>query len=90
MCLTPCAEFAMLHTTADAETFRAAHVRQGGRLDPDADAARFWMVSDILDFLRDLAHILVSLASSRLDLSIEVVRRRLEDLLALRLAEPSG
>lgn len=81
-----CSDFAMLHTTADVETFRAAYLREGGRLDPDPDAARFWMVSDILGFLPDPAHILAAVASSRPDLSAGVVRRGLEDLLALTLA----
>jgi len=47
-----CSDFAMLHTTADGEAFRRAYLEQGGRLDPDPDAARFWIVSDILGFLR--------------------------------------
>jgi aminoglycoside phosphotransferase (APT) family kinase protein len=81
-----CSDFAMLHTTADAETFRAAYLRQGGRLDPDPDASRFWVVSDILGFLPDPAHILVAVASSRPDLSPGVVRQGLEDLLAVTLA----
>jgi aminoglycoside phosphotransferase (APT) family kinase protein len=81
-----CSDFAMLHTTADAETFRAAYVRLGGRLDKDADAARFWVVSDILGFLPDPAHILVAVARSRPDLSADLVRQGLEDLLALTLA----
>jgi hypothetical protein len=50
-----CSDFAMLHTTADAETFRTAYVRQGGRLNPDPGAARFWAISDILGFLPDPA-----------------------------------
>ena len=64
-----CSDFAMLHTTADVEAFRAAYVRQGGQLDPDPDAARFWVVSDILGFLPEPAHILDAVASSRPDLS---------------------
>jgi aminoglycoside phosphotransferase (APT) family kinase protein len=81
-----CSDFAMLHTTADAEAFRTAYLRQGGRLDPHADAARFWVVSDILGFLPDPAHILAAVARSRPDLSAAVVRQGLEDLLALTLA----
>ncbi len=81
-----CSDFAMLHTTADAETFRTAYLRQGGRLDRDRDANRFWAVSDILGFLPDPAHILAAVASSRPDLSPDAVRYGLEDLLALRLA----
>jgi Phosphotransferase enzyme family len=81
-----CSDFAMLHTTADAETFRAAYLEQGGRLDPDPEAARFWVVSDILGFLPDPAHILVALRSTRPDLSADTVRRGLEDLLATTLA----
>jgi aminoglycoside phosphotransferase (APT) family kinase protein len=80
-----CSDFAMLHTTAEAEAFRAAYVRQGGRLDPDPDAARFWMISDIIGFLPDPAHILSAVASGRPDLSADAVRRGLEDLLALTL-----
>jgi hypothetical protein len=81
-----CSDFAMLHTTADAETFRTAYLRQGGQLDQDRDASRFWAVSDILGFLPDPAHILAAVASSRPDLSPDAVRNGLEDLLALRLA----
>lgn len=80
-----CSDFAMLHTTADAEAFRAAYVRQGGQLDPDTDAARFWMISDIIGFLPDPAHILVAVAAGRPELSADAVRRGLEDLLALTL-----
>lgn len=75
------ADFAMLHTTADAETFRAAYVREGGRLDPDPDAARFWVVADILGFLPDPAHILASVGGNRPDLTPGDIRRGLEDLL---------
>jgi aminoglycoside phosphotransferase (APT) family kinase protein len=80
-----CSDFAMLHTTADIETFHAAYLRLGGRLDPDPDAARFWVVSDILGFLPDPAHILAAVGSSRPDLSPGILRRGLEDLLALTL-----
>ena len=80
-----CSDFAMLHTTADVETFRAAYVRQGGQLDPDPDAARFWVVSDILGFLPDPAHILAAVATNRPDLTPGTIRRGLEDLLALTL-----
>ena len=81
-----CADFAMLHTTADAEAFRAEYVRHGGRLDRDPTAARFWVVSDILGFLPDPAHILPGTAHSRPDLSPATVRQGLEDLLALTLS----
>lgn len=80
-----CADFAMLHTTADAERFRAAYLQHGGRLDPDPDAARFWIVSDILGFLPDPAHILAGMAGARPDLTPDAVRHGLEDLLALTL-----
>jgi len=81
-----CSDFAMLHTIADAETFRAAYLQQGGRLDPDPDAGRFWAVSDILGFLPDPAHILAAVGSSRPDLTPDAVRHGLEALLALTLA----
>jgi hypothetical protein len=61
-------------------------LRQGGQLDRDRDASRFWAVSDVLGFLPDPAHILAAVASSRPDLSPDAVRHGLEDLLALRLA----
>jgi aminoglycoside phosphotransferase (APT) family kinase protein len=80
-----CSDFAMLHSTADAELFRAAYLRQGGRLDPDPLAARFWAVSDILGFLPDPAHILAAVSASRPDLTPEAVRQGLEDLLAVTL-----
>jgi aminoglycoside phosphotransferase (APT) family kinase protein len=78
-----CSDFAMLHTTADAETFRAAYVAQGGRL--DSEAAQFWAVTDILGFLPDPAHILAAVGGNRPDLCARAVRRGLEDLLALTL-----
>jgi aminoglycoside phosphotransferase (APT) family kinase protein len=81
-----CSDFAMLHTIADAEAFRAAYVRQGGRLDPDPDAARFWAISDILGFLPDPAHILAAVTTSRPDLTPDGVRQGLENLLALTLS----
>lgn len=76
-----CSDFAMVHTTGDAASFRAAYVRQGGRLDPDPAAARFWAVSDILGFLPDPAHILTSVSTRRPDLTPAGVRHGLEDLL---------
>lgn len=78
-----CSDIAMLHTTADVEPFRAKYVEQGGRLDPDPDASRFWIVSDIFGFLPDPAHILAAVAGSRPDLNPGIIRRGLEDLLAL-------
>ncbi len=81
-----CADFAMLHTMADVEHFRAAYRGHGGRLDPDPEAARFWLISDILGFLPDPAHILPGLASSRPDITADGVRHGLEDLLARTLA----
>ncbi len=81
-----CADFAMLHSTADAQAFRAAYVQEGGRLDPDPDAARFWVISDILGFLPNPAHILAAVSAGRPDLSPDDVRHGLEDLLASTLA----
>jgi len=81
-----CSDFAMMHTTADAEAFRAAYVQQGGRLDPDPDAARYWAVGDILGFLPDPAHILTAVAMNRPDLSADAVRHGLEDRLAATLS----
>jgi aminoglycoside phosphotransferase (APT) family kinase protein len=78
------ADFAMLHAISDAEHFRAAYVQQGGRLDPDT--ARFWVVSDILGFLPDPAHILPAMVAARPDLSADGIRYGLEDLLAQTLS----
>jgi aminoglycoside phosphotransferase (APT) family kinase protein len=80
-----CSDFAMLHTTTDGEGFRSAYVQQGGRLDPDPDAGRFWQVSDIVGFLPDPAHILVAVTPDRPDLSADDVRHGLEYLLARTL-----
>ncbi len=79
-----CSDFAMLHTTAGAEAFRAAYVQQGGRL--DAEEFRYWQVSDILGFLPDPAHILPAVAPARPDLTAARIRNGLEGLLALTLA----
>jgi aminoglycoside phosphotransferase (APT) family kinase protein len=81
-----CSDFAMLHTTADALTFRAEYRQLGGRLDPDGAAARFWVVADIVGFLPDPAHILASVGPGRPDLTPDRIRRGLEDLLAWALA----
>ncbi len=78
-----CSDFAMLHTIADGEAFRAEYIRVGGPLEPNPEAARFWAVSDILGFLPDPAHILASVSAGRPDLSPRDVREGLEDLLAL-------
>lgn len=77
-----CADLAMLHTVGDARLFRDGYRRHGGRLDPDPDAGRFWMISDILGFLPDPAHILPGLVDRRPDLTPDVIRHRLEELLA--------
>ncbi|MFT4167022.1 MAG: aminoglycoside phosphotransferase family protein [Microlunatus sp.] len=81
-----CSDFAMLHSVADAVAFRSAYLDQGGKVDSDADAARYWMVSDILDFLPDPAHILPGFAGGRPDLTADNVRIGLEDLLELTLS----
>lgn len=81
-----CSDFAMLHTVADALAFRTAYTRQGGRLDPDSAAARYWQVSDILGFLPDPAHILAAVGAGRPDLTADDVRFGLEDLLAESLS----
>lgn len=78
-----CSDFAMLHTTADADAFRNGYVREGGRL--DRQEFRYWQVSDILGFLPDPAHILPAVAQARPDLTAGCIRLGLEDLLALTL-----
>jgi len=81
-----CSDFAMLHSPLEVEIFRAAYGQQGGRLDADVTATRFWQVADILGFLPDPAHILASVGPSRPDLTPDSIRRGLQDLLARALA----
>ena len=76
-----CSDFAMMHGPAAADRFRLAYLSSGGRLD-DSDACRFWIISDVLGFLPDPAHILPAVSPSRPDLSARLVRERLEALLA--------
>lgn len=80
-----CSDFAMLHGLDDAQAFRQAYIDAGGVLDHDPDAARYWVVSDILGFLPDPAHIIPGLAHLRPDVTPERVRSGLEDLLAFTL-----
>lgn len=81
-----CSDFAMVHSWSDAIAFRTAYLDQGGTLDPDAEATRYWQVSDILGFLPDPAHILPGFAGSRPELTADDVRIGLEDLLELTLS----
>ena len=82
-----CSNFAMLQDLASADSFRAAYLRHGGHLDSDPAAARFWRISDILGFLPDPTPIITKLIATRPELSPEVVRARLEELLAVTLGE---
>lgn len=68
-----CSNFAMLHTTADAETFRAEYVRQGERLDPGPDGPLLGGEC-ILRFLPDPGPFLTALATTRPNVSAGVVR----------------
>ena len=77
-----CSDFAMLHDVADADAYRAAYVRLGGRLDPDH---AFWQLADIIGFLPDPAHILPAVSATRPDLTADRVRTGLEDLLSRTL-----
>ncbi|WP_168207584.1 phosphotransferase family protein [Microlunatus elymi] len=81
-----CADFAMLHTLADADAFRTSYQALGGVLDRDLDGNRFWIVSDILGFLPDPAHILPGLAGARPDVRPDDVRFGLEELLERTLS----
>lgn len=81
-----CSDFAMLHGVEEAQAFREVYVARGGVLDPDPDAARYWVVSDILGFLPDPAHIIPGLVHLRPDVTPDRVRSGLEDLLALTLS----
>lgn len=76
----------MPHSTDDALAFRAASLQEGGQLDLDPAAARYWAVRDIIGFLPDPAHILAAVAPTRPDLAPSTVRTRLESLLQAVLA----
>ncbi len=80
-----CANFAMLHAVDDALAFRTAYEEQGGRLDPDADAWRYWVSLDALGFLPEPVPVVAELVRRRPDLDHAGVRRRLEDVLELAL-----
>jgi aminoglycoside phosphotransferase (APT) family kinase protein len=75
------ANFAMLHSLDDALAFTAAYERQGGRLDPDPEARRYWTSLDALGFLPEPLVVVSELVRRRPDLDADGVRRRLEDLL---------
>ncbi|HEY5820417.1 MAG TPA: aminoglycoside phosphotransferase family protein [Propionibacteriaceae bacterium] len=77
--------FAILHDLGTAAAFTQAYVRHGGVLERDPEAARFWALSDILGFLPDPAPIVAALISTRPELTADVVRQRLEQLLGLTL-----
>ncbi len=77
--------FALLLDLRHAAGFVAAYQHHGGRIDPDPEARRFWAVSDILGFLPDPVSHLTALTATRPELTPEVLRDRLEDLLAQTL-----
>jgi len=81
-----CTNFAMLHDFAGARAFLAAYRSQGGQLEGEPEAARFWAVSDILGFLPDPCPVVRALTAARPDLTPDLLRTRLEELLALTLA----
>lgn len=78
-------DLALMHDPSAAQRFRAAYVRAGGQLQQEVRSAQAWQVSDVLGFLPDPAHILPAVATARPDLSADVLRVRLEDLLASTL-----
>jgi aminoglycoside phosphotransferase (APT) family kinase protein len=84
-----------LHGAECALAFRQAYVDAGGVLTPDPDASRYWQLMDLVAFLPDVAGresgavgtAMTELWSSnrRPDLTLELTRRRREDLLRLIL-----
>ncbi len=80
-----------LHGVDAALAFRRAYVDRGGRLAEDADAATYWQLLDLVGFLPDgtgresgaTAAVVegVWAAHGRADLTVQVARRRREDLL---------
>jgi hypothetical protein len=77
--------FMVLHDLERAASFGRAYERHGGRLEADHEAAQFWQVSDILGFLPDPGPQLAALISTRPELTVALVRSRLEQLLLLTL-----
>lgn len=77
-----CTNFALLHDRASAAAFRRAYERAGGRLEPDREVARFWAVGDLVGFLPDPMTELAALVAQRPDLTPDVVRYRLDLMLA--------
>lgn len=80
-----CTNFAMLHDLGTAAAFTQAYVRHGGVLERDPEAAQFWTLSDILGFLPDPTPMVAALTYARPELTVDVVRQRLEQLLSLTL-----
>jgi aminoglycoside phosphotransferase (APT) family kinase protein len=87
-----CASYlAGLHGVDAASAFRRSYVDQGGVLTSDADAATYWQVLDLIGLLPDgsgreggaPATVTSSIWAShgRGDLTVDLVRRRREDLL---------
>ena len=87
-----------LHGVETALAFRRSYVDQGGRLTPDADAAAYWQLRDLVGFLPTPtggesgapAAVLSTVwaAHGRGDLTPELVRTRREELLRVILASP--
>lgn len=77
--------FALLHDLDAARAFVTAYRRHGGELAADPEAARFWVLLDLLGFLPDPVPIVAALVARRPDLSAGVVRDRLERLLVATL-----
>ena len=77
--------FTMLADLERAAAFGRAYERHGGRLEDDLEAAQFWQISDILGFMPDPGPQLAALIYTRPELTVELVRRRLEQLLLLTL-----
>ncbi len=85
-----------LHGVDAALAFRRAYVDQGGLLDRDADAARYWQLLDLVAFLPDpsgreggAARVTAEqtwAAHGRGDLTVEVTRRRRDELMRAVLA----
>ncbi len=80
-----CTNFAMLHDLDSARAFVRAYRRNGGSVAGEPEAQRFWAIADILGFLPDPNEPLAALAAQRPDLSVEVIRQRLEEYLGLVL-----
>lgn len=81
-----CTNFALLHDLDSAAAFRQAYGRHVRGPVAEPEAARYWGLRDLVDFLPDPVPELAALIAQRPDLTPELVRHRLDLMLAAVLS----